>query len=76
MSKWKDEGAKWGPHTHCLVCGNAIPEGERTCSEECAKKLESETSGAKRQQKMTYLVIFGMVAFLAVVMILEQFLGH
>jgi len=59
MSKRRDED-KWGPHSHCVICGNAIPEGEKTCSEECAKKYEGEANRYKRQQKMSYLFIAAM----------------
>ncbi|MGQ9760102.1 MAG: DUF2116 family Zn-ribbon domain-containing protein [Candidatus Methanomethylicaceae archaeon] len=59
MSKKREE---WGPHTHCIICGNAIPEGEKTCSEECAKKYESEAKRYKQQQRMSYLFILIMGA--------------
>jgi predicted nucleic acid-binding Zn ribbon protein len=59
MSRRREED-KWGPHSHCIVCGNAIPEGEKTCSEECAKKYDNEANRYKRQKKMNYLFIAGM----------------
>jgi len=59
MSKRRDED-KWGPHSHCIVCGNAIPEGEKTCSEECAQKYESEAKRYKRQQTMSFMFIAAM----------------
>lgn len=73
MSKRRDE-EKWGPHAHCVVCGNAMPEGGKTCSEDCAQKFEEETKHYKRQQKMTYIVMFGMIAFIALFLILNQYL--
>jgi len=59
MSKRRDED-KWGPHSHCLICGEAIPEGEKTCSEECAKKYEGEAKRYKRQQTMNFMFIAAM----------------
>ena len=55
MSKKYDE--KWGPHSHCLVCGNAIPDGEKTCSEECKAKLDLDQKKYKRNQKLSYIFI-------------------
>lgn len=60
MSKRRDED-KWGPHSHCMICGNAIPEGDKTCSEECDKKYQAEANKYKRQQKMNYIFLAGMV---------------
>lgn len=60
MSKRKDD-EKWGPHSHCIVCGNAIPEGEKFCSDECSKKSEYEASRYKKQQHMGWYLMAGMV---------------
>jgi predicted nucleic acid-binding Zn ribbon protein len=59
MSKRRDE-EKWGPHSHCIICGNAIPEDQKTCSEACAKKYETDLKKYKRQQNMSYLFIAAM----------------
>ncbi|MBC7113365.1 MAG: DUF2116 family Zn-ribbon domain-containing protein [Candidatus Methanomethyliales bacterium] len=70
MSKKKEE---WGPHTHCIICGNAIPEGEKTCSEECAKKYESEAKRYKQQQKMSYVFLILMGAAMVGFLLLSYF---
>jgi len=55
MSKWKDE--KWGPHKHCKICGNAMPEDATICSSECEERYQAEEKRYKRQQKISYAVI-------------------
>ncbi len=68
MSSRRDD-AKWGPHSHCIVCGVAIPENEKYCSKICEAKYNQETERYKRQQKMSYIFI-GIMGVLIVLMFL------
>jgi predicted nucleic acid-binding Zn ribbon protein len=56
MSKKWDEN-RWGPHGHCVVCGSAMPEGQKICSPECQAKYDKEVTKAKNSQKYNYLII-------------------
>ncbi|MDH5807344.1 MAG: DUF2116 family Zn-ribbon domain-containing protein [Candidatus Verstraetearchaeota archaeon] len=71
MSKKKEE---WGPHSHCIICGKAIPEGEKTCSKECAKKYEEEIKHYKRQQKMSIFFIIVMIGFILIFFLASYFM--
>ena len=65
MSKrWDEE--RWGPHMHCKVCGNAMPEGKTVCSPECQTKYDKEVSNYKRSQKMNYVILALMGASILV----------
>ncbi|MDI9644770.1 MAG: DUF2116 family Zn-ribbon domain-containing protein [Candidatus Verstraetearchaeota archaeon] len=75
MSKRSYE-ERWGPHSHCLICGNAIPEGEKYCSESCKLKYEEEMRKASRQQKISYVFIVAMAALLLIMFILPYLLGQ
>lgn len=66
MSKRRDED-KWGPHSHCTVCGIAVPEGDKYCSEICEAKYTQEATNYKRQQKMSYIFI-GAMGVLIIIM--------
>jgi predicted nucleic acid-binding Zn ribbon protein len=70
MSKRKEE---WGPHSHCVICGRAIPEGEKTCSEECKKKYEEELKRYKQQQTISYIFIIIMIVFILVLFLFPYF---
>jgi len=72
MSKRRDE-EKWGPHSHCIVCGNAIPEGERTCSGECASKSEEEAKHYKKQQHLGWYLMAALVGIIIVFLVLGHF---
>jgi len=69
MSK-KTYEERWGPHNHCIVCGNAIPEGKKYCSDLCKTKYEEELRKASRQQKISYIFILAMGALLVAMFIL------
>ncbi len=66
MSKRRDED-RWGPHTHCVVCGVAVPENEKYCSEVCKAKYTREADSLRRQQKMSYIFI-GLMGALVIIM--------
>lgn len=72
MSKKREE---WGPHTHCVICGNAIPEGEKICSDECANKYEAEKKRYKSQQKMSYIFLIMMGAVMVSFLFLSYFMS-
>jgi predicted nucleic acid-binding Zn ribbon protein len=74
MSKRRDE-EKWGPHSHCVVCGNAIAEDQKTCSEACAQKYDAELKKYQRNKKMNYLFIAAMGGII-VIFFVVSFLVH
>jgi len=59
MSKHKRE--KWGPHSHCEVCGKAIPEGERFCSPKCQREYEERVRKQRRLIRVLYLSLAVLV---------------
>jgi predicted nucleic acid-binding Zn ribbon protein len=75
MSKRRDDD-KWGPHAHCVVCGSAMPEGEKTCSPECAKHYQDEVKRYKRQQRNTFILIGGFVAAMLIILLITQVFLH
>ncbi|MFH1013714.1 MAG: DUF2116 family Zn-ribbon domain-containing protein, partial [Thermoplasmatota archaeon] len=50
-------------HTHCHICGKAIPVSEMFCSEECKVKY---TSMIKKRK----ILMFAMYAIIGVIIIL------
>ena len=61
---------RWGPHSHCIVCGAAIPEGEKFCSSTCKAKYEEEEARYKRSQRNLLVMMLLMLAFIATVVFL------
>ncbi len=57
-------------HTHCQICGKAIPITETLCSEECKTKYEKMIKGRKR-----YIYLFYATIVLIIVLFGLQYLG-
>lgn len=54
-------------HGHCVICGRAMPFGEKTDSPECGEKLA--TVNKKRKQMMW--MMYGAMAFAVAILILN-----
>jgi len=55
------------PHSHCIVCGAAIPEGERFCSERCRREYERR----RRRATLTHWILAGGLIALGIVLMLR-----
>jgi len=55
------------PHSHCKVCGKAIPEGKIYCSRACREKDEAEQRKAKRMMIVYFVLLFSMVVFFIII---------
>jgi predicted nucleic acid-binding Zn ribbon protein len=58
-------------HKHCSVCGKAIQLEDEFCSDECKNKYEQYM----KKRKQMNLVMYAMIALLAVVLIGSMFIG-
>ncbi len=57
------------PHTHCKVCGRAIPEGQIYCSKECRDK---DLNRSKRDKRMMW-GFYGAFMVILVVMLVVAY---
>ena len=53
---------KISQHSHCQICGKAIPVSETFCSDECKGKYES-------MMKKRKLLVYAMYALIGVILI-------
>jgi predicted nucleic acid-binding Zn ribbon protein len=51
---------KVAQHTHCKICGKAIPLTETFCSEECKEKYQAMV----KKRKMLVYVMYALVFFI------------
>ena len=49
---------KVAQHTHCQICGKAIPISETLCSDECKQKYDSMIKKRKMYMYIMYALIF------------------
>jgi predicted nucleic acid-binding Zn ribbon protein len=57
------------PHTHCKVCGKAIPQGKIYCSKVCNERDLAE----QRKTKRTMMLYFGIFFALLIAMMLMSY---
>ena len=55
------------PHTHCQICGKAIPTSEQLCSEECKIKYNA----LMKRRKLT---VYAMYALIGIILVLFLFI--
>jgi len=53
---------KVAQHTHCQMCGKAIPITETLCSDECKQKYQTMV----KKRKMLVYVMYALIAFILV----------
>ncbi|MCD6512229.1 MAG: DUF2116 family Zn-ribbon domain-containing protein [Thermoplasmata archaeon] len=56
-------------HSHCIICGKAIPYGEKFCSEKCKKEYENMVKKRKIYIYLMYLAL----AILVIMMFMNYF---
>jgi predicted nucleic acid-binding Zn ribbon protein len=59
---------KVAQHTHCQICGKAIPISETLCSEECKQKYESMI----RKRKMLMYIMYALIFIILIMLILPS----
>ncbi|MEM0493509.1 MAG: DUF2116 family Zn-ribbon domain-containing protein [Candidatus Thermoplasmatota archaeon] len=64
MSKTTTE--KIVQHTHCQICGKAIPMNETLCSEDCKQRYQKML----RTRKWYLYIMYGLIAIVVLIFIL------
>ena len=64
---------KVGQHTHCNMCGKAIPINETLCSEECKEKFNTMV---KKRRILVYIMYFFIFIILALFLITTMTGGY
>ncbi|MFN3621910.1 MAG: DUF2116 family Zn-ribbon domain-containing protein [Nitrososphaerales archaeon] len=55
------------PHTHCKVCGKAIPVGKNYCSNECR---ESEVKSQQRAKRLSRIYTLFFIALMIIIIVM------
>jgi len=71
QSTWKDQiKKKWGPHSHCPICGKAMPTDKQFCSQTCGDNYHGTQKKQKKKSRIQMIFMFGMMAVVFVFMFL------
>ncbi len=69
QSTWKDQiKKKWGPHSHCPICGKAMPADKQFCSQNCRDNYHGSQKKQKKKSRIQMIFMFGMMAVVFVFM--------
>lgn len=52
-------------HTHCKICGKAVPTEEMFCSKNCEERFQSIT----KKRKLMIYVMYALMAFVIAVLL-------
>ncbi|MEM1994997.1 MAG: DUF2116 family Zn-ribbon domain-containing protein [Nitrososphaerales archaeon] len=55
------------PHTHCKVCGKAIPVGKSYCSNECRA---SEVKSQQRAKRLSRIYTLFFIALMIIIILM------
>jgi len=52
QSTWKDQiKKKWGPHSHCPICGKAMSNDKQFCSQNCRDNYHGSQKKKKKKEQ-------------------------
>lgn len=71
QSSWKDQiKKKWGPHSHCPICGKAMPTDKKFCSQTCRDNYLEQERKQKNKGRIQCIVLVGMLGVMLLLMII------
>ena len=59
---------KVAQHSHCQICGKAIPISETLCSDECKQKY----AGMVKKRKMLMYIMYALIGVILIMFILSS----
>ena len=59
---------KVAQHSHCQICGKAIPLTETLCSDECKTKY----AGMVKKRKMLMYIMYALIGVILIMFILSN----
>lgn len=62
---------KVSQHTHCQICGKAVPVTETLCSEECKQKYQVMI----KKRKWLVYIMYGLIFFILALFLVSSMSG-
>jgi predicted nucleic acid-binding Zn ribbon protein len=76
QSSWKDQiKKKWGPHSHCPVCGKAMPTDKKFCSQNCRDNMVEHERKQKKKGRFQCVFLIVMLFAMMLLMFILPLLG-
>ncbi|MFX0043289.1 MAG: DUF2116 family Zn-ribbon domain-containing protein [Candidatus Hodarchaeota archaeon] len=69
QSSWKDQiKKKWGPHLHCPICGKAMPNDRKFCSQSCKDNYIEQDRKQKKKSRIQCIFLIVMLVAMMLIM--------
>ncbi len=76
QSSWKDQiKKKWGPHSHCSVCGKAMPTDKKYCSQGCKDNYMEHERKQKKKGRFQCVFLIVMLVVMMLFLFIPSLLG-
>jgi len=76
QTSWKDQiKRKWGPHSHCPVCGKAMPTDKKFCSQACRDNYLGRERKQKKKGRIQCVFIIVMLVVMMLMLFIPQLLS-
>ncbi len=76
QSSWKDQiKKKWGPHSHCPICGKAMSTDKKLCSQACKDNYLNQERKQKKKSRMQCIFMIVMLVVMMLVMFVLPLAG-
>jgi len=71
QSSWKDQiKKKWGPHSHCPICGKAMATDKKFCSQACRDNYLNQERKQKKRGRLQCVFLIVMLVVMFAIMFL------
>jgi len=71
QSSWKDQiKNKWGPHSHCSICGKAMATDKKFCSQTCRDNYLNQERKQKKKGRLQCVFLIVMLVVMFAIMFL------
>lgn len=76
MSSWKDKiQKKYGPHEHCVICGKAVPESRKYCTQGCKDSATAYENKRKKKSRVQMYFFVIMIVVMIIILIVPGLFG-
>jgi len=75
QTSWKDQiKRKWGPHSHCPVCGKAMPTDKKFCNQACRDNYLGRERKQKKKGRIQCVFLIVMLVVMMLMLFIPQLL--
>ncbi len=75
QASWKDQiKRKWGPHSHCPICGKAMPTDKKFCNQACRDNYLGRERKKKKKGRIQCVFLIVMLVVMMLMLFIPSLL--